>query len=160
MRGISQFTGDLLERNAEEKIIIRREDRDITIDEEHSMRIEMIDFGIEHASFLVTELPPMSETSGEWWTHEFGEVGTVINGELTIDIDGEVFELKTGDSVYVKAHTRHCYYIAGDDRHLRICTAVISAVSCGVCDTLYLGNYVYSDILECTRKGNPFPGEF
>ncbi|MCH1981299.1 helix-turn-helix domain-containing protein [Ruminococcus sp. OA3] len=102
--------GDLLERNAEEKIIIRREDRDITIDEEHSMRIETIDFGIENASFLVSELPPMSETSKEWWTHEFGEVGTVIDGELTMDIDGEVFELKTGDSVYVKAHTRHCYY--------------------------------------------------
>lgn len=102
--------GDLLERNAEEKIIIRKEDREITIDEEHSMRIETIDFGIENTSFLWAELPPMSETKEEWWTHEFGEVGTVISGEMTVNIDGEEFDLKKGDSVYVKAHTRHSYY--------------------------------------------------
>ena len=101
---------DLLERNAEERIVIRREDREVILDEEQDIRMETIDFGIENLSFIYTELPRQSETSEEWWTHEFGEVGTVLEGELTVNIGGEIFELKAGDTIYVKPHTRHCYY--------------------------------------------------
>jgi transcriptional regulator with XRE-family HTH domain len=101
---------DLLERNAEERIIIRREDREVILDAEQDMRMETIDFGIADITFVYTELPCCSQTSEEWWTHEFGEVGTVLEGMLTVEINGEVFELKEGDSIYVKPHTRHCYY--------------------------------------------------
>ena len=101
---------DLLDRNAEERIIIRKEDREVILDEEQDIRMETIDFGINDITFIYTELPGQSDTSDEWWTHEFGEVGTVLEGELTVNINGEVLELKAGDTIYVKPHTRHCYY--------------------------------------------------
>ena len=126
------------------------------------MRIEMIDFGIEHASFLVTELCRRCQRPAVSGGHmSSGEVGTVINGELTIDIDGEVFELKTGDSVYVKAHTRG--------------TAIISLVTTGICGFVLLLFPPYPVVfaIHCIWgitsiltfwsalvKGNPFPGEF
>lgn len=102
--------GDLLERNAEEKIVIRKKDREVYVDNVPDMNIEMLDFGIEEVSFLYVELNPLSDTKDEWWTHEYGEVGTVIQGQLTVMLEGEEFDLNAGDSIYVKANTRHCFY--------------------------------------------------
>lgn len=106
---LNSSLGDLLERNAEEKIVIRKADREILI-EEPSMRVESIDFGIPNTCFLHVEMPPDTDIRDEWWTHEFDEVGTVLEGAMWVDMDGKTFELHRGDSIYVKAHTRHNYY--------------------------------------------------
>lgn len=106
---LNSSLGDLLERNAEETIVIRKNDREIMVDES-GMHIENIDFGIPNTSFLYVEMPPNTDTRNEWWTHEFDEVGTVLEGTMWIDMDGNTFELHSGDSIYVKAHTRHNFY--------------------------------------------------
>lgn len=110
---LNSSLGDLLERNAEEKIIIRKADREVTLDDQ-SMHIEMIDFGIPNTCFLYIENPPDTDTSKEWWTHEFDEIGTVLEGTMWVDMDGKTFELHEGDSIYIKAHTRHNYYNKSD----------------------------------------------
>lgn len=115
---LNSSLGDLLERNAEEKIVIRRDDREITVDE-HSMRIETIDFGIPNTCFLYIEMPPNTDTRDEWWTHEFDEVGTVLEGTMWIDMDEKSFELHSGDSIYVKAHTRHNYYNKSETEYVK-----------------------------------------
>ncbi len=106
--------GDLLERNAEFKIVIRKEDREVTINEEKNMRLETIDFGTGNTSFLFMKIEPNSSSDGLWWTHEFDEVGTVLSGHLTIMMDDRAFDLKEGDTILIKAHTRHCYYNEND----------------------------------------------
>lgn len=106
---LNSSLGDLLERNAEEKIIIRKNDREIALDD-NSMRIETIDFGIPNTCFLYIEMPPQTDTIDEWWTHEFDEIGTVLGGTMWVDMDGKTFELHEGDSIYIKAHTRHSFY--------------------------------------------------
>lgn len=108
--------GDLLERNSEEKIIIRKNDRgEYPGNDNPFVFIQQIDFGIDRVTFLYTELKPDSDTEDEWWTHEFGEIGIVIDGELTVNIEGNSFLLKPGDCIYVKAHTRHSYCNKGKE---------------------------------------------
>lgn len=102
--------GDLLERNAEEKIIIRKKDREGYVDDDTNMKIEIIDFGLQTVSFLSVELAPLSETRNEWWTHTYGEVGTVQQGKLNVILEGDEFFLEEGDSIYIKANTKHSFY--------------------------------------------------
>lgn len=102
--------GDLLERNAESRIVVRKEDREVTIDEENNMRLETIDFGTGNTSYLYMTIEPDSSSDGLWWVHECDEVGTVLSGHLTIMLDEQMFELNVGDTILIKAHTRHCYF--------------------------------------------------
>lgn len=102
--------GDMLERNAESKIIIRKQDRKTTIDEESNIRLEMVDFGDGETSYMYMTVEPHSTGQGLYWEHEFDEVGTVISGSMVICLDDDRFELYEGDTIWVKAHTRHCYY--------------------------------------------------
>lgn len=106
--------GDLLERNAEEKVVVRREEREITIDEKNNTKIETVDFGEEHGCYLFMTIEPGSSFEGTYWTHKYDEVGTVISGELRVDIDGETYDLRQGDTILVKAHSRHCCYNRSD----------------------------------------------
>jgi mannose-6-phosphate isomerase-like protein (cupin superfamily) len=106
---------DLLEHNAESNIVVRKENRQITIDEEKNIRLETIDFGTGDSSFSFMKLDPHSSSDGLWWTHEFDEVGTVLQGSLTVMIDDQSYELNEGDSILIKAHSRHCYYNTGSD---------------------------------------------
>ena len=102
--------GDLLERNAQERIVIRKEEREAYIENVEDMSIDIVDFGIEEVSFLFVKLAPQSNTKGENWTHEFDEVGTVISGQLTVMMEGEELDLNEGDSIYVKANTKHSFF--------------------------------------------------
>lgn len=43
------------------------------------------------------------------WGHSYDEIGVVINGELEIEIDKELFHLSEGDSVVIKEGTPHRY---------------------------------------------------
>lgn len=105
---ISFYT--LLERNKEENIIIRRDQREKLISEENNMLLEDIDFGLENESFIYMTIEPDSPGDGLSWEHEYGEVGTVIKGRLTLDLENQTFELEEGDTILIKAHTKHCYY--------------------------------------------------
>lgn len=106
--GISFYS--LLERNKEENIVIRRNQREKLICEENNMLLENIDFGLEDESFIYMTLEPDSECDGLSWEHEYSEVGTVIQGHLTLMLDDQTFELDEGDTILIKAHTKHCYY--------------------------------------------------
>lgn len=106
--------GDLLARNAEHKIVVRKEDREITIDEENNMLLETIDFGTGNATFLYMTMEPKSVSEQLWWTHECDEVGTVLSGELTAVMNDQSFDLKVGDTIFVPAGVRHCCYNKSD----------------------------------------------
>ncbi len=102
--------GDMLERNAEEKIIIRGQDRKVTVDESSNIKLEIVDFGEGDTSFMYMTVRPDSTGQGLFWEHEFDEVGTIVSGQMIIGLEEREFELKEGDTIFIKAHTRHCYY--------------------------------------------------
>lgn len=102
--------GDLIERNAQERVVIHKNERENYIEDVQDMEIEVVDFGIDQVSFLFVKLSPLSDTKEERWTHEFDEIGTVISGQLTVVLDGEEIDLQAGDCIYVKANTKHSFY--------------------------------------------------
>lgn len=106
--GISFYT--LLERNKEENIIIRRNQREKLISEENNMVLENIDFGLENESFIYMTIEPDGAGDGLHWVHEYDEVGTVFKGRLSLELDNQTFELEEGDTIIIKANTRHCYF--------------------------------------------------
>lgn len=106
--GISFYS--LLERNKEENIIVRRHEREKIISEENNMLLENIEFGLENESFIYMTIAPSSEGEGLCWEHEYDEVGTIFEGHLTLVLDSQTFELDEGDTIIIKAHTKHCYY--------------------------------------------------
>ncbi len=50
-----------------------------------------------------------AEHSGEecCWGHETDEMGIIIKGSMVIDVYGQSFVLEEGDSIYVKAFSKH-----------------------------------------------------
>lgn len=102
--------GDLIERNAQDRIIIKKEDREAYVDNVEDMKIDIVDFGIDKVSFLLVELEPESNTKEERWTHEFDEVGIVIGGQLTVMMENEEIDLNEGDAIYIKANTKHSFF--------------------------------------------------
>ncbi|MDO5409430.1 MAG: helix-turn-helix domain-containing protein [Lachnospiraceae bacterium] len=102
--------GDLLERNEREKIVIRKDEREITVDEEKNTRIETLEFGKEFGSCLYMTIEPESNFEGTVWQHECHEVGTIISGEMRVEMEGVSYDLREGDTILVKAHTPHCCY--------------------------------------------------
>ncbi len=108
--------GDLIERNAQERIVIKKEERESYLDNQSDMKIDIVDFGIEQVSFLFVHLEPMSDTREERWTHEFDEVGTVLSGQLTVLLENEEIDLQEGDSIFVKANTKHSFFNKSTDQ--------------------------------------------
>lgn len=104
----------LLERNEEKSIIVRSNEREKLISEDNNMILENIDFGLENESFLYMTVEPGGIDEGLCWTHEYDEVGTVFQGRLVLELDNQTFELEEGDTIIIKAHTRHSYYNTGD----------------------------------------------
>lgn len=101
---------ELMERNREENIIIRRDKREKVISEEKNMELEDIDFGLENISFLCMTVEPNSQSNGMYFEHKYNEIGYMLKGRLNIELEGQQFELEEGDTILIKAHTKHCYY--------------------------------------------------
>lgn len=53
--------------------------------------------------------------------HPFGEVRTVISGELLFNIAGNQFLLRAGDRVEIPANTKHWHLSQGSEDCLCIC---------------------------------------
>lgn len=50
----------------------------------------------------------------EWYSHEGEEFGFVLEGELEVTVDDEVYLLQAGDSIYYQSHLPHRMKRIGD----------------------------------------------
>ncbi len=106
--------GDILAHGNEKKIVIRKNDREISVDEKNSIRCETVDFGANAATYMYMTIDPNSKFNGLWWNHEYDEVGTVISGEMIVRFEDAVHTLLEGDTILIQAHTLHCIYNTND----------------------------------------------
>lgn len=106
----------LLEHNSKEQIIIRHNEREPLIYEESNMLFENIDFGLPNESFMYMTTEPDSTGNGLCWEHEYDEVGTIIKGHLTLFLDDQYYELDEGDTILIKAYTKHGYFNTTSER--------------------------------------------
>ncbi|MGN0204227.1 MAG: helix-turn-helix domain-containing protein [Coprococcus sp.] len=101
---------DLLERNEKERVVIRREERELTVDEVKNTRIETLEFGQEFGSYLFMTIEPGSSFEGTTWSHACNEVGVILSGEMRVEMEGISYNLREGDAILIKAHTTHSCY--------------------------------------------------
>lgn len=118
---------ELLERNKEQNVIIRKNAREKVLDEENNMILENIDFGLSNASFLYMTVEPNSLSNGVYFEHKYNEVGTMLQGRLILELENDRFELEEGDTVLIKAHTKHCIYNIFDEKSISYWTKDIIA---------------------------------
>lgn len=102
--------GDILLDNRKDKIVVRRYDRDISIDKENSIRYETVDFGADRPKCTYITVAPNSEFKGKWWNREYDSVCTVISGHMTIIIENSAYNLFEGDTILIKANNPYSVY--------------------------------------------------
>lgn len=86
--------------------VIRAEEREAVTMQSGQIRYESIHFGPDKFNGVVITLEPQC-ICGDDWRHDYDEIGLILEGELTIHINGNEYVLREGDSVYVGARDEH-----------------------------------------------------
>ncbi len=98
---------DLISIGTEEKIVIRKEEAISRKYPESRMIEEIIDFGSESGIYTYITVEPGKTRTVSHFVHPYSEVCTVIEGELTIILEDARYDLKEGDTLYIKKNIRH-----------------------------------------------------
>lgn len=105
----------LLEIQQSESKVIRSNSRDIIFEEKNQIRYEAINFGPAKMEGLVIIIEPQCGYD-KMWPHDYDEIGLVLEGELTINLNDAQFDLKKGDAFYIDAMTEHSLSNHSDSR--------------------------------------------
>lgn len=81
-----------------------------------NVRHELLTPSLQRALQILMIRAPVGTTHGdETISHEGEECGIVLTGVMELDVDGEVFTVEAGDSVYFDASKPHSWRSAGPD---------------------------------------------
>ena len=58
--------------------------------------------------------PETKDTPPSWGLHPYAEVGVILEGKMEVNLDGTVYLLGPGDSIYIKPNLYHTMRNAGD----------------------------------------------
>lgn len=106
----------LLTSNAKKKTIVRKEEHRVVDIAEANLKMAMIDFGRKQKYEYIT-IEPGKPKHADSFRHLYDEVGTVLSGVMTVDIEGEKYYLQKGDSIYMEANRLH----AISNEHDEVC---------------------------------------
>jgi len=97
---------DLVNESVSFKPIIRKHEREPVYSRDYKIAYE---YWTDSNQKLVGKVQTLTkENSGsECWGHDADEIGIIIKGAMKIEIYGQSYILVEGDSVYVKAYTKH-----------------------------------------------------
>ena len=111
---LSQFT-DLLSPSGEERTLIRQEEQQLYEYDEYKLQIRRLDFGKKRGIYeFSTYDPETKDTPPSWGLHPYAEVGVILEGKMEVNLDGTVYLLGPGDSIYIKPNLYHTMRNAGD----------------------------------------------
>jgi transcriptional regulator with XRE-family HTH domain len=70
----------------------------------------------ERAMNMTIQTYPAGSVSVIEASHEIGEkAGYLVKGEMTLELQGEKYNLLAGDSVYFESHLKHCFINKGTE---------------------------------------------
>lgn len=98
---------DVISMGTEEKLVIKKEDSIKRKYPELKMIEEIVDFGGESGIYTYITIEPGKIKSVPNFIHPYSEVCTVIEGELTIIVEEIEYNLKKGDTIYIKKNVHH-----------------------------------------------------
>ena len=109
---------EILDENASDSPVTKVEQRqEIFSNSKSQVKVENIIVGKNSINGIVITIEHKSEQYGDMsWGHAYDEVGVVINGELEIELDKEKYNLKEGDTIFIKSFTPHRYRNPIDDK--------------------------------------------
>lgn len=106
---------DLLSPSLEERTVIRRDEHKVFNYDEYNLEIRRMDFGKKRGIYeYSTYAPGCSDTPPSWGLHPYAEAGVVLEGRLEINLEGTVYILEPGDSIYIKPNIYHTMRNAGE----------------------------------------------
>lgn len=98
---------ELLTSEKTRKPIIRAEDMHINHYEDYNMEVRIIEFGYDSQIYEVLTIRPGEIQLGPLSRHLYSETCTVLEGELSVELEDKVYKLHKFDSVYIPEKTAH-----------------------------------------------------
>ena len=86
--------------------VIRAKEREMLYEQDGQISYESVSFAAGRLEGLIIEVGPRCVYEKEW-THSYDELGLILEGELTITMNGENHILNEGDAFYIPAMTKH-----------------------------------------------------
>lgn len=105
---------ELISTEKKEKLIIRKKDIKILEYPQYNQTVSYIDFGVTEQVHEIMTILPGTPASDNISRHLYDEAGTVMEGELTVSLEGTEYILHEGDSIYIKRDVAHSLYNHSD----------------------------------------------
>lgn len=109
---------DLICYEKQIKKIVREDERRVNQYPAYNMTVEVINFGVNNQIYEMITIEPGKIKLGPMSRHLYPETCTVLEGELTVELDEEVYKLHKNDSIYIPENVSHRIYNDGGDRSL------------------------------------------
>lgn len=111
---------DLFDNNGtpQREPVVRHEDQQVYVTGEGVQRRVLRTDAAHGIEFVMNEYETGTGSAGEPVHHEGHEYGLVLEGTLTVEVDGSTYELKPGDSIAYNSSLPHKIVNAGSE-HVR-----------------------------------------
>ena len=98
---------DILQLKHSGSTVIRKNEMRLDQYPEENMTVGIIDFKKDSCVLEYITIRPGEPSKKQEYRHVRDEMGTVLKGTLSIEIEGECYELNPGDSVYIRSGECH-----------------------------------------------------
>jgi len=114
-----QTIAEALEISIGEMIVdeANAEEEDFNLLKPSSRKVLVTQGGVQHQlltrgiplpfEFIIVEVPPGASTGDFLYVHDGEECGFLLEGELDVEISGQNYHLKPGDSITIKSNIPH-----------------------------------------------------
>lgn len=90
-----------------EELVVRSNKRNELLSLDEGVIYESLTVGNNNLEGISITIPKNKVVNELSWGHYSDELGIIIDGTLTIQIENEKYILEKGDSIYIHAHTPH-----------------------------------------------------
>lgn len=101
--------GDLFSQISQDKILIKKDERDIIVEEVTKFKYESLSYGKNRLEGIFLTVYPNTISCNKEWEHSRDEIGIILEGEMDIILQGITYSLKEGDSFYIDAEKSHSF---------------------------------------------------
>jgi len=70
--------------------------------------------------FILNEWPPGASTGRDAYTHEGEECGLLLEGTINVEIDGQTYRMKPGDTITLKSSVPHRIWNPGKQKAVAV----------------------------------------
>lgn len=92
------------------RVVVRKSEMDVKEYPQYNQRVSLVDFKRDNQLYEIITIQPGRVEDSPGWRHVYSETCTVLQGVLTVKMDGTVYRLEQGDSIYIPEKQKHAIY--------------------------------------------------